>query len=421
MTTFQATKKIDEAKHKAALKKMRKLATFLLACMTVLFILSSRLEGTYPIIGILRAFSEAAMVGALADWFAVVALFRHPLNLPIPHTAIIQEHKDRFGENLAVFIRNNFLVRETLDEKLKTIDLTARLGEIFTNPKNIHKIAEKSLEHLLHFLKQFDEQDFKNYSVDLLLKNLQKIKVLPLVRDALTIIFKENKHQALLNEALVMAASILDENKEVIRKKVKQEHPWYIPGPIYEKIFNRIVDQLEEKLSDIQGNPSHEIRKRFDELTGQFINHLEYSKTWAERVDAQGKEFLAHPIFKQHLETLWLDMKIKLMADLLEPDSGSRKHLEKGIFALGNSLMEDQPLRERMNRWIYTLLMDFAEEYADSIISIISDTVKRWDAIKTSRTIELYVGKDLQWIRINGTIVGGLVGLLIYTFSLWFK
>ncbi len=421
MTTFQANKKIDEAKRRAALRNMKRLATLLFVGMAILFIISFRLEKIYPILGVVRAFSEAAMVGALADWFAVVALFRHPLNLPIPHTAIIQQHKDRFGENLAVFIKNNFLARETLEEKLRTTDMLAWLGEVFTNRQRVQKITEKSLEHLLLFVKQFDDREFKSFSTGLVLNNLQKIRVLPLIGDVLTVMTKENKHQVLLNEALVITGNILEENKDVIREKARETHLWYIPGFINEMIFDRMLNKLKETLSDIQSDTEHEIRKRFNEVTTHFIDSLKHSEVFAEKVNAMGKEFLTNPAIKEYFENLWSDIKTKLIADLTDSGSGARSHLEKGILAVGKSLMENEALREGMNRWIYTSLLDFAEEYVDSIISIISDTVKRWDTVKTSQTIELYVGKDLQWIRINGTIVGGLVGLLIYTFSLLFK
>jgi uncharacterized membrane-anchored protein YjiN (DUF445 family) len=242
-----------------------------------------------------------------------------------------------------------------------------------------------------------------------------------LIGDALTVMMKENKHQALLNEALVITANILEENKDVIREKARKNHLWYIPGFIDEMIVNRMLDKLKETLSDIQTDPDHEIRKRFDKVTAHFIDNLKHSEIFAEKASAMGNEFLANPAIKGYFENLWSDVKTKLMTDLMDPGSEARSHLEKGILAIGKSLMENKPVRDGMNLWIYTSLMDLAEEYVDSIISIISDTVKRWDAAKTSQTIELYVGKDLQWIRINGTIVGGLVGLLIYAFSLLFK
>lgn len=421
MTTFQANIKIDEAKQMAALRKMKRLATVLLVGMAILFIIAFRLEKTYPILGVLRAFSEAAIVGALADWFAVVALFRHPLNLPIPHTAIIQQHKDRFGENLAIFIKNNFLARETLEERLRTIDMMAWLGEVFTNRDKVHKITEKSLEHLLLLIKKFDDREFQSFFMGLMLDNLQKIRVLPLIGDALTVMKKENMHQALLNEALVITATILEENKDAIREKARKDLPWYIPGFIDEMIVNRMLDKLEDTLSDIQTDPDHEIRKRFDEFTAHFIDNLKHSEVFAEKVKAMEKEFMANPAIKEYFENLWSNIKTKLMTELMDSRSEARSHFENGILAIGKSLMENEPVRDGMNRWIYTSLVDFAEEYVDSIITIISGTVKRWDTVKTSQTIEMYVGKDLQWIRINGTVVGGLVGLLIYAFSLLFK
>ena len=312
-----------------------RLATILFAGMAMLFIISFRLEKIYPLVGILRAFSEAAMVGALADWFAVVALFKRPLNLPIPHTAIIQRHKDKFGENLAVFIKNNFLARETLEERLRTIDMTAWLGEVLTNPQKVRKIVEKFLEHLLLLVKQFDDREFRNFSTGLVLNNLQKVKVLPLIGDALTVMTKENKHQILLNEALVITASILEENKDTIKEKARRGHPWYIPGFIDEMIFNRMLDKLEETLSDVQNDTEHEIRKRFDEVTAQFIDNLKHSEVFAERVNAMGKEFLANPAIKDYFENLWSDIKTKLMADLMDSDSGARSHLEKAVLAVG--------------------------------------------------------------------------------------
>ena len=421
MTTFQANKEIDEEKQTAALRRMQRLATVLLVGMAIVFIIAFRLEKTYPIIGVVRAFSEAAIVGALADWFAVVALFRHPFNLPIPHTAIIQQHKDRFGENLAIFIKNNFLARGTLEERLRTVDMLAWLGEVFTNREKVHKITEKSLEYLLLLVKQFDDREFQRFFAGFVLNNLQKIRVLPVMGDALTVIIKETKHQALLNEALVIAGNMLEENKVEIRKKARKDLPWYIPGFIDEMIGNRLLDKLEGTLSDIQSNSEHDIRKRFDEVTADFIDNLKHSEVFAEKANAMANEFLANPAIKGYLENLWSDIKTKLMTDLMDPDSEARSHLEKGILAIGKSLMENKPVRDGMNLWIYTSLMDLAEEYVDSIISIISDTVKRWDTVKTSQTIEMYVGKDLQWIRINGTIVGGLVGLLIYTYFLLFK
>jgi uncharacterized membrane-anchored protein YjiN (DUF445 family) len=419
--TFRGHRKLDESAKRAGLTRMKTFSTLLLILMAFIYAVSWYLERYYPYLGFLRAFSEASMIGALADWFAVVALFKHPLGLPIPHTAIIQQHKDKFGENLAVFIKNNFLARETLEEKLRTIDMTAWLGEVFTNRQKVQRITEKFLDHLLLLVKHFNDQEFKQLSTGIVLNNLQKIKVLPLIGDALSIMVKENKHQALLNEALVITTRILEENKDVIREKVRKGHPWYIPGFIDELIFDRMLEKLEETLSDIQNDGSHEIRKGFDDVTAHFIENLKHSEAFAERVDVMGKEFLANPEIRNYFEDLWSDIKTKLIADLMDPGSRTRGHIENGIVAAGKSLMENQPVRAGLNRWIYASLVDFAEEYVDSIISIISDTVKKWDAVKTSRTIELYVGKDLQWIRINGTIVGGLVGLVIYALSLLLK
>ncbi len=421
MTSFQAHKKIDEEKQLAALNKMKTLATLLLLSMAVLFIASYRLEKIYPHVGALRAFSEAAMVGALADWFAVVALFKHPLYLPIPHTAIIQKHKDRFGQNLATFIKNNFLARATLEKKLQSLDVTAWIGEMLSDKKKMSRIAVTFSEYLISFLKQFDDREIKTLATDLVFNNLQKIRASSLCGDILALMMKRDRHQALLDEALVTTARILEANKDTFRGKTGNKNAWWIPGFIDEIISNKMLDKMTETLSDIHDNRGHELRKRFDAVTRDFINKLKHSDDFIERVNALGTEFLADPVVRIYWEDFWSGIKVKLMNGLQDSSSELRDHVEKGLLLVGKRLMENPSAREGLNRWIHITLVDFAEEYVDNIISIISDTVQQWDARQTSQTIELYVGKDLQWIRINGTIVGGLVGLIIYIFTVSFN
>ena len=421
MTEFKAHKNIDEAKRRAALKKMKTLATLLLLGMAILFLVSYRLEKIYPLLGALRAFSEAAMVGALADWFAVVALFKHPLSLPIPHTAIIQRHKDRFGQNLATFIKNNFLARETLEQKLRSLDVTAWIGEGMMDQKRMPAITAELIEYLVNFLNKFDDGEFKNFSTDLGFNNLQKINVSSLCGDILAMMMKGDRHQALLDEALVMMSHFLEANKATFRKTRDNKNTRWIPAFIDDIISDTMLDKMTKMLADIHRDRGHELRKRFNAVTRDFISNLQHSDDFIEKVNALGTEFLADPLVMRYFEDFWSGIKVKLMQDLQDPGSELRIHIEKGILVVGQRLVEDPSAGEGLNRWIHTALVDFAEEYVDKIISIISGTVQQWDALQTSQTIELYVGKDLQWIRINGTIVGGLVGLLIYIFTVSFQ
>ncbi len=421
MNTFQTSKRMDEESQKASLRRMRTISTLLFLLMVVIFIVSSFFEKNSPYLGFLRAFAEAGMVGALADWFAVVALFRHPLGLPIPHTAIIQRNKDKFGKSLANFIKNNFLVRETLEEKLQHMDVAAWIADALSDPRRVRMITTKVVENVQSVAAQFDDHEMKRIFSNLAQESLRQIKLLPLVGDILTMMMEEDKHQDLLSEILTIANAAITQNKDTIREKTRHDHPWWMPEFVDEMIFNKMVSKAEETLTNIHDNRDHDVRKRLDKAATDLIHDLKHSDAFMERVNIMGKDFLANPVVRKQFENLWSDIKVKLLDDLKAPESELRRHVESGILTLGRGLKENPSLKEGINRWIYTSLVNLAEEYVDVIISIISDTVKQWDADKTSRTIELYVGKDLQWIRINGTIVGGLVGLLIYGVSLLFR
>ena len=421
MTTFQTSREIDESRQRASLRRMRMISTLLLAGMAVVYVITASLEKAYPFLGAVRAFAEAAMVGALADWFAVVALFRHPLNLPIPHTAIIQTHKDRFGENLANFIKNNFLARETLEERLGGLDFTGWIGRVMTDRQKVHAITAKLTEELNSLLGQFNDDDLKHFSAGLILNTLAKVKLAPLIGDVLTMMVREGKHQELLGEVLALIDRAVDQNKAEIREKTRGDHPWWIPDFVDELIFNKMVAKIEETIRSIQENSEHEVRRKLDEASGDFIYRLKHSEDLSLKINAMGQDFFAHPGVKKYFEGVWSDIKARLMSDMTRPDSAFQDHIEKGILLFGESLEKGEWAKEGLNRWIHTSLVNLAEEYADAIISIVSETVKQWDAARTSRTIELYVGKDLQWIRINGTLVGGLVGLLIYAVSMLFR
>jgi uncharacterized membrane-anchored protein YjiN (DUF445 family) len=419
MTTFRSNREIDEAKQRASLKKMRTLSTLLLVAMAVVYAVSRYLQKRYPFFEITRAFSEAAMVGALADWFAVVALFRRPLNLPIPHTAIIQQNKDKFGKNLATFIKNNFLAREALEQKLAALDFTGWLSEALTDPVKAKAISSRLAEEFQSLVGQFDDKELKHFSVDLVLKNLGKIKIVPLIREILAMMVRENKHQELLTEVLTLTGKAIENNRDEIKQKTKIAQSWWIPDFVDDMIFNKMVGKVEETLLSVQDNLDHEIRRRLDDAVSDFIHNLEQSEDLSRRINATGGDFFKNPSVRHYFEGVWSDIKSKMMNDMADPSSGLRIHIEKALLLVGRSLADNPAAKEGLNRWIHTSLVNLAEEYADAIISIVSDTVKQWDAVKTSRTIELYVGKDLQWIRINGTVVGGLVGVLIYIISLF--
>lgn len=399
---------------RAGLRRSKKFATGLFIFMVAVFITSKSLERTCPWLAPVIAFTEAAMVGALADWFAVVALFRYPLNIPIPHTAIIQRNKDKFGEALANFIKTNFLVREALEAKLNALDMIGWVSEMLSDREKAKKLADKLVDSIVHVADKWDDKEFSHLTIQLLTDNIKAIKVLPLLGKALEVLVQQKRHQALLDEAVVITSQLLNKNRDRLRDRIRDEYPWWVPEFIDEKIFQKIMSRVEETLSGIQEDVNHEVRQKFDEAVERFIQKLMHSEEFDKGLQRLREQFLSDPVARERFEVFWQELKIRLLEDLRAKDSPVRQQIEKVIVALGTQIAENEQIREGINRWIRSSLVNVTEQYGDSIISIVSDTVKRWDPEKTSERIELYVGKDLQWIRVNGTLVGGLVGLLIY-------
>ncbi|HVP77806.1 MAG TPA: DUF445 domain-containing protein [Thermodesulfobacteriota bacterium] len=403
-----------------SLKRMKISATALLLSMVVLYLFARFMRETSSFFEIVMAFSEAAMVGALADWFAVVALFRHPLALPIPHTAIIPKNKDRLGENLAKFIRDNFLSQEAIGAKLNAVDVTGLVSRLFSDEQKARDLANKLIEYILFIAERFDQKDLRAFGKDLALQNVNSIQLGPWLGKVVETFTKNNRHHLLLDGGLTVITGWLAKNEAGIRARMKEGNPWWLPDFIDDKILDMIVGKFKELLEEIRNNPGHEVKKRIDEAIFKWVDGLKASPNVDERIHHVKERYLNPLGVKEALAGLSGDLKVGILQDLRNPDSTIRNQIEFGILTLGRSLGENPTVREKINFWLCSSLLKLSSEYADTISSIISDTVRKWDAERTSRTIELYVGKDLQWIRINGTLVGGLVGLLIYFISRFF-
>ena len=403
--------------HWQSLKRMKRLATALLLSMVILFLLARSLREISPFFEIVTAFTEAAMVGALADWFAVVALFRYPMGLPIPHTAIIPKNKDRLGENLAQFIRDNFLSQEAIGAKLNAVDVTGLVSRVFSDEQRARDLANKLIEYTLFIVEKFDEKDLRSFGKDLALQNIDAVQLGPWLSKIMESITKDNRHHLLLDGGLTVITGWLTRNEAGIRARMKEGNPWWVPDFVDDKILDMIVSKLRELLDEIRNNPGHEVKKRIDEAIFKWMNELKDIPKVDEKMQNLKEKYLDQLGLKEILGGMSGDLKASILQDLRDPDSTIRNQMEHGISTLGRSLGENPAVREKINFWLCSSLLKLSSEYADTISSIISDTVRKWDAERTSRTVELYIGKDLQWIRINGTLVGGLVGLLIYIFS----
>lgn len=411
----------NEAEMRRDLAAMKRLATALLLAMIVIFIAAVLLEKSFAWVGFIRAFAEAAMVGALADWFAVTALFRHPLNVPIPHTAIIRKNKDRIGMSLGNFVENNFLTPEVIAGKLQTMDIPHRVAEWLATPENAAEIANRittTVPQLLNALKHDEIQRFLEENIAM---RVRALELAPIAGNVLHALTAGNRHQALLNEGLRLAERVLHENQDFIRQKIEEESPWFVPKFVDNKIFEKIMTKAEETLHEVNMNSEHELRQKFNVATHNFIHNLRNSDEYKEKIEALKEDLLENPLVRQYFSSLWADVKNRIITDVERPESKIRQQIYDSLQTLSHSLLHDEAIRNRINSWLQDAILSIVIARKSEITSIISDTVQKWDADTMSDRVELYIGRDLQFIRINGTLVGGTVGVLIYAVSLLLK
>ena len=401
------------AERQARLTRMKRIATGLFVFVTAVFIATRLLETRYPWLGWVRAMSEAAMVGALADWFAVTALFRHPMGIPIPHTAIVPNRKDRIGASLGGFVQNNFLSRDLIRAKLQQIGISRRIAEWLREPENARKIsmhASKALAGTVQVLRDDDVQDLLDRSV---IARIRATRVAPVVGNALSLITASNRHQELLDEALKLLDRVVDQNDEIIRDRIRKESPWWLPESVDNKIHDKIVTAIENLLHAVTTDPNHPLRARFDAAVDRFVERLKTSPEVIAKGEELKEELLAHPSVRQFSAAVWTDTKDAIVKYSETPVDGEVRPIDRGIVSLGATMLEDPDLLAKVDGWILDATLYVVEQYRTEVGQFIADTVRGWDPEDTSRKIELAVGRDLQFIRINGTIMGALVGLVL--------
>ncbi|MFT3851174.1 MAG: DUF445 domain-containing protein [Ilumatobacteraceae bacterium] len=396
---------------------MKATATGLLALVTVVFLLARWGEESHDWLGYVRAFAEAAMVGALADWFAVTALFRHPLGLPIPHTAIIPNRKDQIGESLGEFVQTNFLTREVLGERLAGAHAGQRLGDWLASPENAARAGGAVADALRGTLQVIDDRDVSDGLERLVSRRVRQIPVAPLVGRAIDLAIEGGHQSRLLDSVLVGLSGFLNDNRATLRERLQHESPWWVPEPIDNRIFEKIFNGVQNFLGDVHDDPSHEVRASLDARLATFAERLRDDAELLERGEAMKDELLDHPEIRAWLGRLWGDLKRSTLHATMHPDSELRQRIDASLAALGRRLQTDPELQRKVDDWLASTVGYLVDHYRGEVAELISSTVERWDGRATSRRLELQVGRDLQFIRINGTLVGGLAGLLIYTIS----
>jgi uncharacterized membrane-anchored protein YjiN (DUF445 family) len=406
---------VDEAERARRLASMKRNAALMLVGCAVVFGVALALEGTWPWLGYVRATAEAAIVGGLADWFAVTALFRHPMGIPIPHTAIIPARKDRIGRTLGRFVENNFLSRDVIARRVAGMRLGEKIARWLTEPDNTKRIARHVGSSLVAASQVLRDEDVMEAIERPIAQRVRAVKVAPLLGKVLAVLTADGRHQELLDEALRLGAKAAQDNEELIRRRVAEESPWWIPDLVDEKIHQKIIDGIENTLAEVARDPYHPLRARFDDAIDKFIHDLRRSPATIARAEAIKEDILAHPALRDFAGSLWTDAKAALVRHADAPETTEPGAVQRGLQTLAQAVLDDPALLEKVDRWIVDGLVSAVDQYRHEVGQLIEDTVGRWDPDVTSRKIELAIGRDLQFIRINGTLVGGLVGLVLYT------
>jgi uncharacterized membrane-anchored protein YjiN (DUF445 family) len=404
----------EEALRLHELKVMKRRATGLLVVMTVAFVVVVLVTSDSGWTGYLRAALEASMVGGLADWFAVTALFRHPLGIPIPHTAVIAARKDQFGQTLGTFVQQNFLSPEVIATRMRSANVVGRAAAWLAERSNAEALAGHAADAVVGLADVLRDEDVHRLLEEEIRRGLERIQVAPIAGRALRQMTAEGRHQELFDAILRGLQRALDENREVLRARFDQESPWWLPDAVDDRIFERLFDGVRNLAQDVNSDPNHRVRAQFTEWVQDLADRLETSPELQARGEQLKQELLGHPELRRWSSSLWSELKETLRAQAGDPASEMRQRLADAVQAVGQRLQEDADLAEKAEELTQAAVRYLAEHFHDELASLVSGTIARWDAEETSHKLELLLGRDLQFIRINGTVVGGLAGVVIH-------
>jgi uncharacterized membrane-anchored protein YjiN (DUF445 family) len=404
----------NDAVRRRLLAQGRRRATGLLVAVAMAFVGLQVWADDATWVGYVEAMVEAGMVGGLADWFAVTALFRHPLGIPIPHTAIIVERKDQFGETLGDFVQTSFLTPDIIAERVRTAQVVPRLAAWLAEPDNADRLARHAADAAVTAADLLRDDEVHRALEEVARRRIETTPLAPLAGKALQVMTEDGRHHDLLDVMLRAIDRFLTDNRTSLRDRFATESPWWLPEAAEDRIFERLLDGARNVLGEVARNPRHELRVDFDARVHRLVDDLQSSPAMRERGEELKRELLAQPELRAWVASVWTDVKAGLRAQAADPDSELRRRLSETIVALGRRLLDDPALAERVEHGIETGVRYVADQFSDEIGTMVSGTVARWDGRETSDRLELLLGPDLQFIRINGTLVGGLAGLAIH-------
>jgi uncharacterized membrane-anchored protein YjiN (DUF445 family) len=406
-----------DAERRRALRRMKLVALSFLVGATVLFLACqwAQAHAAPAWVGYVGAAAEAGMVGALADWFAVTALFRHPLRIPIPHTAIIKRKKDQFGEGLGTFVRENFLSPDVVETKLRDAQIASRLGKWLSEYSHATRVAGETATALRVLVEMLRDEDVQHVLDRMIVRRIAEPKWGPPVGRVLATLLAENRQEALIQLLCDRAFQWSLNAGDTIHRVVIRDAPSWSPRFVDDLVADRIHRELVEFTDKVRRNPDHEVRRSATRFLFEFADDLQHDEATIARAETVKEQLLARDEVTTAAATAWRAAKRMILESVDDPSSALRTRIADSVVRIGESLRDDADLRDKVDDWIVRAAQHVVSEYGVEITTIITDTIERWDAEEASRRIELHVGRDLQFIRINGTVVGALAGLVIYT------
>ena len=408
---------IEEIEKLKQLNRVKVMATLVLVACFCVMVIAKLLEQAYPAFGIVAAFAEAATIGGIADWYAVVALFKRPLNLPFPHTAIIPNNQYRIADNLGRFIENNFLAREPVEAKLREVDFAGEMSHWLSSRDRSEGLARFLVRLVPQVLHSIDEQGVVRFAARRVTGQLAKTDIAPLLGDVMTAFTRDGRHQQLLDDVIRALHRFLndDEAYEIIRQKVKKELPVLANVLGADSlILNRILQTASELLDEVKDDKDHPLRGEFEDFLLAYIRRTKRTKAFAEQVEKAKQLILARPELENAAEQLWDSLKDYVLQDAQSDDSVLAARMADLFVDIGQSLADETQLRRDVNEGMVIVLSNLIAEQRGSISAYVAEQVKGWDIKQLLTLIEVNVGRDLQFIRFNGMLIGGCVGVALY-------
>ena len=392
----------------------RRRATALLAAVALVFVAVTAFGGDAGWVGYVQSTAEASLIGGLADWFAVTALFRHPLGIPIPHTAVVPERKEQFAATLGEFVQESFLTPESILERVRAAGVVPRLAAWLVQGDNAARVAGHLADAAVAGSDLVADDDIERGIEGIIRERLAAVPLSPLAGRALGSLMEGGRHHELVDAAVTGLERYLDQNRDELRLRLGQSSPWWLPEAVEDRIFERLVDGGRTVLQEMARDRGHHLRRALDDRLAGLATELERSPELRARGEQLKREILSQQHLGEWVASLWRDAKRELLDQAGDPDGELRRRLAATVVAAGERLGSDPVLAARLQDGLESAVRFVAEHFHDEIASLVSGTIARWDGEETSRRLELLLGPDLQYIRINGTVVGGAAGLILH-------